>query len=219
MRAETIVLPEEDNYFDFLALQERAKAGDPKAQYDLADCYYYGIETKRDLAIARDWYIKSADQNYVPAQYKLGTQYRFDPKISRPEILRYLYRAACAGDAESQFALAICYYEGVCAQWNYSLAVDWFYAAARQGHVRAMLYLGICYTWGFGVEQNGEEALWWFECAADAGEPKAQYFLGEAYRLGRGVEVDLPKAKNYYRQAAENGNRYAKLLLKRFGEK
>ncbi|MCR5183749.1 MAG: sel1 repeat family protein [Opitutales bacterium] len=214
------LLPEDyNNIYNMADLIRLARSGDARAQYDLADRYYYGIEVKKDIATARDWYIQSAEQNFVPAQYKLATVYRFDKNLTRPELLRYLYRAASSGDAASQFALAICYYEGIWANWNYSTAVDWFFEAARQGHTRAMLYLGICYTWGFGVEQNYEEALWWFQCSADSGESKAQFYLGEAYRFGRGVNVDLKKAAYYYRQAAEQGDRYARLLLRRLGDR
>jgi TPR repeat protein len=53
-------------------LRQKAEAGDPIAQFDLAKAYIDGKMVAKDLALAVAWLRKSAAQNYVGAEFALG---------------------------------------------------------------------------------------------------------------------------------------------------
>ena len=57
----------------FTDFQQRAQQGDAEAQCGLGDCYQVGRGCEMDLAKARDWYDKSAEQGNSNAHYGLGT--------------------------------------------------------------------------------------------------------------------------------------------------
>lgn len=54
---------------------EAAKRGNPKAQYDIAQCYDDGIGVAKNLLLAAYWYQKAAEQNYASGQNGLGGCY------------------------------------------------------------------------------------------------------------------------------------------------
>ncbi len=53
----------------------RAEQGDPKAQYQLGLEYCCGFGAGHDTPIALQWFCKSAEQGYGPAQYEVGRFY------------------------------------------------------------------------------------------------------------------------------------------------
>jgi hypothetical protein len=57
---------------DFAAVQRKAEAGDPIAQFDLAKAYIDGKMVAKNLTLAVAWLRKSAAQDYVGAEYALG---------------------------------------------------------------------------------------------------------------------------------------------------
>lgn len=54
---------------------EAAKSGNPKAQYDIAQCYDDGIGVSKNLLLAAYWYQRAAEQNFAPGQNGLGGCY------------------------------------------------------------------------------------------------------------------------------------------------
>ena len=59
----------------FAEYQQAALAGKADAQYSLAVAYEYGMGVSQNNAMALDWYRKSAAQNYVRAQSRMGLAY------------------------------------------------------------------------------------------------------------------------------------------------
>ena len=59
----------------FSEYKQAAQAGKPDAQYSLAVAYEYGMGVSKNEALALQWYQKSAKQNYVNAQSRLGLAY------------------------------------------------------------------------------------------------------------------------------------------------
>src|SRR5436305_14703013 len=51
------------------------RKGDPIAQYNLGNCYYYGYGVKKDYKKAFEWYTKSANNVCAQSQYSLGICY------------------------------------------------------------------------------------------------------------------------------------------------
>lgn len=52
-----------------------AQNGDAKAQYEIGQCYQDGLWVPKDISVAMEWYLKSADQNYSPAFNAIGVCY------------------------------------------------------------------------------------------------------------------------------------------------
>ncbi|HUX19247.1 MAG: tetratricopeptide repeat protein [Acidithiobacillus sp.] len=85
-------------------LQERARAGDPVAQFNMGVKYAEGIEVQQDYLEAARWYGAAADQGDAPAQFNLGLM--FYQGMGLPKDLRYAYElfslAAAQGDSRAQ---------------------------------------------------------------------------------------------------------------------
>lgn len=59
----------------YVCFRESARQGNHKAEYYLAMCYENGKGTDLDRPTSIDWYTKSAESNYAPAQSALGSKY------------------------------------------------------------------------------------------------------------------------------------------------
>ena len=93
------------------------------------------------------------------------------------------YRAAAEkGDAEAQFSLGVCYYNGESVAKDLEKAKEWFEKAAEQGVAEAQFSLGLCYDNEWGVAKDLEQAMYWIRKAAERGDKGAQRALKE---LGR----------------------------------
>lgn len=54
------------------ALQEKAESGDADAQFQLGDCYFFGLGVKKDMVEGVSWYRKAAEAGQMKAQFNLG---------------------------------------------------------------------------------------------------------------------------------------------------
>ena len=114
-------------------------------------------------------------------------------------------KAAQQGSAEGQYALGICYEEGVGVRRDRKRAVELFRAAADQGDSDAEYALGMAYRFGRGVRQDQKEGFAWLLRAAIKENPEAQFSVGYCYSHGEGVERNVGKALAWYRKAAKAG--------------
>ena len=78
------------------------------------------------------------------------------------------------GEADAQYNLGDCYYNGNGVEQSYSKAAKWYRLAAEQGHAKAQYNLGVCYAFGDGVEQSYTEAVKWYKKAAEQGHEYAK---------------------------------------------
>lgn len=143
---------------------------------------------------------RSATNDQHESVSSLGMSQAF--KSSSVDELR---KKAEAGDANAQYSLAACYYNGEGVPQDYTEAVKWYRKAAKQGIADAQLKLGLCYDGGDGTPQDHGEALKWFRKAAEQGEGHAQLVLGNCYDSGQGASKDYDEAVKWFRKAAEQG--------------
>ena len=54
------------------ALQEKAEGGDEDSQFQLGDCYFFGLGVKKDQREGVAWYRRAAEQGQMKAQFNLG---------------------------------------------------------------------------------------------------------------------------------------------------
>ena len=90
-------------------------------------------------------------------------------KDSVQNDLQSLIRNAEQGDADAQYYLGNCYYNGEGVERDYRKAVYWYTKAAEQGNADAQCNLGTCYFWGNGVVKDLKKAVYWFNKAAAQG--------------------------------------------------
>lgn len=160
---------------------EQADEENPHALHQLGILYESADGNSsllRDLNYAQELFTKAADLGYPPSQYRLGTAYAYgligcpvDAKLS----ITWYSRAAAAGDAESELALAGWYLtgaEGVLEQ-NDTEAYLWSRKAAEQGLAKAEFAVGHLTELGIGLDGRGsdEEAKNWYFRAAGMSSP------------------------------------------------
>ncbi|KAG0215062.1 hypothetical protein BGX33_001559 [Mortierella sp. NVP41] len=133
---------------------------------------------------ALEWFRKSAQLGYGPANYKLGYCYEYgslgcpiDPFLS----VQHYERATMGSDSNGEAEMAL-------SGWYLSGADNCFAADDRLAFHYASL-------------------------AAEKNLPKAQYAMGYYHEVGISVQIDLEKAMEFYKKAAENGNKDAKKRL------
>ena len=130
-------------------------------------------------------------------------------------FLEELKMKADLGDAQSQWALGVCYREGIeGATQDDKLAVHWFMKSAEQGHAKAQYCLGECYEEGKGIVRDYSEAFHWYLKSAEQGNVDVQTWLGLIYLEGRlGLPQTNEVAASWFEKAAEQGYGIAQLCL------
>ena len=126
-----------ENTYDY------AQLGNPQAQYELADLYYYGIGTKADFKQFLYWLKAAAKNKYTDAQADLGFMYYQGEGIEQDyqKAFHLLRQAAELGNAEAQKNLAYMFYFGHGIGKIHSEAVKWIKRAAERGNIEAQNHL------------------------------------------------------------------------------
>ena len=197
-------------------LQHASLAGNANAKYYLGMCYEYGKGVKQDYAKAFQFYKEASVKiGLIGAQSRLGLLYFNGQGIPRnyQEAVKWLTKAAQAGDVISQSKLGECYFYGKGVEQSYAKAVEWYTKAAKQGNAEAQYYLGYCYNAGHGVQQSYDKAVEWYTKSAEKGYVSAMTNLGVLYDNGQGVPQSYEKAVEWFTKAAEKDNMYSQYNL------
>jgi TPR repeat protein len=197
----------EQNTLSISELQQKAEASDALAQFALG-LYYLpkGV-----------WEFKEGWEfvNNHSSAYRLDSMFGGDPV--KPEIytafkladnnhqanaesaFMWFEKAAKNGYAESQYALARCYYEGKGAEQNDKLAFEWAKKSGGQGFAEAYLLLGDCYAQGKGVTQDDFIAMEHYEVACKNGVKSACKKRRTLLFSGKGIK-DFGEAREHVRK-------------------
>jgi len=91
---------------DFDALRRKAEAGDPKAQFDLAEAYSEGNGVAKDFGQGMEWLKKSATQGYPGAQVVLGIIFQkgINTEKDPSEAAKWYRKAAKQADKDPKHA-------------------------------------------------------------------------------------------------------------------
>ena len=213
----------------FVLFQKGADCGCAPAQTLLANLYYTGSGTEKDLKKAMYWFIQSAKLGNPKAQHAVACMFLKGEGAEKSNLdaLKWFQAAAEQGYEASQKFLAQNFdteekrnafiTEG-CFQ-NYQsclknhidedITLSWLKRAAEQGHPLAQFNLGRCYHDGCGVEVDRQQAILWWTKAAEQGDAAAQLNLGIHYH----AEGDDQQAFYWYSKAAEQGKAQAQYNL------
>ena len=191
-------------------LAEAAEAGDPAAQFALAERYLDGTGVLQNHATAASWLSRAAEGGDARAQNRLGQLYHAGLGVPRDiaTALVWLERAAAGGDPQflHDFASVL---ESPGAGADFARAATLYARAAETGHLEATVSLGVLYQNGTGVEQDPARARALYETAARADHPRALNNLGLLYVRGDGVAQDYDRAAKLFAAAADLGLRTA----------
>ncbi|MFV2030311.1 tetratricopeptide repeat protein [Neisseria sp. S1] len=188
-----------------------AEQGHPYGQYSLAQ--YYQHAATPDPAEAHQYYRQAAEQNFPPAHWQLGNQYRYGQSVHTDwQAAAYHFRQA----AEAELISAQTALGEILLQGGHGLAADpatalaWLKKAAEHGDTHADAILAEQYLTGRHSERNPALARSHAENAAQHKHPLALRLLGDIYRYGLGVTADTVLADQYYDQAAQQGDLIAR---------
>ena len=178
----------------FYWYQKSAEQGYAQAQYALAGCYVNGIGVAPNKYQAIGWYRKAAAQGYQKAQLEIerleaqnnskkNGKVDLQNKTQNPlntvdNYYEFYKRKAEAGDAKSQYLLAVCFANGTDTDKDMQKAIYWYKKSAEQGYVKAQSELAYCYHYGVGVAANKERAAYWYRKAIKQGDQASQERLG-----------------------------------------
>ena len=188
-------------------LLAKAESGDAEAEYWVGIMYTEG-KVPQNLEEGTRWLLKSAEQEYAPAELAYG----FTSRLANPSVAeRWMRRAAEHGDAEAQFWLGYGYEENWFGTVDIQEAIKWYRRAAEGGDPDAQVELGQRYEDGEGVEQNYTLAAEWYRKAAEhvpnlGGAYQGRNHLGLLYMQGLGVPRDYVQAYFWFSLDGEEGN-------------
>jgi len=181
---------------EFKELAAKARTGDAEAQFWIGRAYDDGRLVPKDSGEAMQWFLKSAEQGYLPALRMYGLA---SLSINRAVGERWMRRAGAQGDAAAQFCLGWAYEEDWFGTIDSQEALKWYRKSAEGGHPDAQVELGRRYEEGEGVEKNYALAAKWYRIAAEhvpnlGGAGQGSYRLGLLYMEGLGVPQDFTQA-------------------------
>jgi hypothetical protein len=146
----------------------KAIAGDPQAQFLVAEHLRQGVGVARNPKKAAEWYEKAAARSHVEALYALGTLYENGEGVRRDAGRAadwYRLATSISRHGGAEFALAQFYYYGRGVPADAGEALSWYRKAADDGHPAAQHVLGTIYEGGWNVEPDPVEAYKWFTLA------------------------------------------------------
>lgn len=191
----------------FNALREKAKAGNPRAQFELGLRHASGLGTKKNLVRAIFWYRKAARSNVPEAQFILGIYYSYGEGIPKnaAKAAYWLLKAAANGNVEAQWLTARNFQIGIGVPEDQPKAACWLKQGANQGDGRAMLELYYRYKNGNGVKFDYAKSYMWLLLASRSKQYKDN-FLTQSELTGFRT---MAKIKYYPPGTVERGEKMA----------
>ncbi len=208
-------------------LRERADMNDPRAQYNLAQCYIVGQPSlKANQEESIKLLTRSAIGGFPLAQLQIGDIYA-KGTTGVPKDINSAYQwwlLAMAGgikDAETLVLRAESKMSEKQIATNRKASYMLYVTDVRKdgaiprhvihgffankGDVRAQSDLADCYLNGEGVAQDHEEAIKWYSVAANEGYGPAEVLMGQIYAEGLGVPKNAAESAKWYTRAAIKG--------------
>jgi uncharacterized protein len=179
-----------------------AQSTSPEALYDRGMDAITGVGPSRDDAQGVDYFRRSAERGYGPAQIALGYYYETGTFLTHdPGQALDLYRkAAQQGDPLAGWLAGRLYFIGSTVGRDADSAQKWLKIAADQNNAYGAYYLGRLMS-----DRDYTKAPRLYKIAADQGLPQAQYFYAKTLKEGRGIPLDRFNAYIWYSIAADAG--------------
>jgi TPR repeat protein len=179
-----------------------AQSTSPDALYERGMDAITGIGPSRNDMLGIDYFRRSADLSYGPAQIALAYYYEAGTVIagSQSQALDLYRKAAQQGDPLAGWLAGRRYFLGNGVPRDPDAAQKWLKLAADQNNAFGAYYLG-----RLMAERDYTKAPKLYKIAADQGLPQAQYFYAKTLKDGRGIPQDRFTAYVWYSIAADAG--------------
>ena len=124
----------------------------PEAAFALGAMHFAGKGTEINIPKALDYYKRSAEAGYAPAQTTLAVLYMESDKVEHDSEKAVLWatEAAMNNDMEAQLMLAGWYESGKLIEQDIGQAIRFYEMAAKNGSADAKIALSIIYKTGKG---------------------------------------------------------------------
>lgn len=164
-----------------------AQSMSPDALYERAMDAITGVGALHNDAQGFDYFRRSADLGYGPAQIAIGYYYETGLTVAaNPSQALDLYRkAAQTGDPLAAWLAGRLYFLGSGVPRDLDAAQKFLKISASQNSAYGAYYLG-----RLMADRDFTKAPALYKIAADQGLPQAQYFYGKALKDGRGIPQD-----------------------------
>lgn len=205
-------------------LVKAAEMEDAEALYALGNIYLNGEQNlgiKQDTEKSIPHLKKASDIGFAPATLLLSNIYLHSSSpIQNIELGKsLLINAASSGDADSQMALAVAYFDGTYFDKDKEKYITWLEMSANSGSPYAQVAIGTAYQNGFHVAVDTEKSFKYFSMAANQEYAEGIYNVGVAYLDGYGVKINTTKGHSLIKDAAKLGSEDAiELLMLRWQE-
>jgi TPR repeat protein len=164
-----------------------AQSSSPDALYQRGLEAISGVGPSRNEVEGIDYFRRSADLGYGPAQTALGYYYETGTVIAgnQTQALDLYRKAAAQGDPLASWLAGRRHFLGNGTPRDLDAAQKWLKPAAQQNNAFAAYYLG-----RIMADRDSSKAPALYKIAADQGLPQAQYFYAKTLKDGRGVPPD-----------------------------
>ena len=179
-----------------------AQSSSPDALYERGMDAITGIGPSRNDSLGVEYFRKSSDLGYGPAQIALAYYYETGSFLTRdPGQALDLYRkAAQQGDPLAGWLAGRLYLLGIGGVADRDAAQKWLKLSADQNNAYGAYYLG-----RLMADRDYTKAPKLYKIAADLGLPQAQYFYAKTLKDGRGIPLDRFNAYVWYSISADAG--------------
>lgn len=179
-----------------------AQSASPEQLYERGMDAISGAGPSRNDRDALEYFRRSAELGYGPAQVVLGYLYESGTMTggSQSQAVDWYRKAANQGDVLAQWMLGRSYFNGGGIQQDLNAAQKWLKQAADQGNPFGAYYLA-----RIMADRDYTKAPPLYKAAADQGLPPAQYYYAKALKEGRGIGLDRFKAYVWFVVALDAG--------------
>jgi uncharacterized protein len=179
-----------------------AQSSSPDALYERGMDAITGVGPSRNDAAGVDYFRRSSDLGYGPAQIALGYYYETGNFLARdPGQALDLYRkAARQGDPLAGWLAGRLYFLGSTVGRDPDSAQKLLKVSTDQNNPFGAYYLG-----RLMADRDYTKAPALYKIAADQGLPQAQYYYAKTLKDGRGIAQDRFTAYVWYTVAADAG--------------
>lgn len=164
-----------------------AQSGSPESLYERGMDAITGVGPSRNDLDGIEYFRRSADLGYGPAQIALAYYYETGTFVpgDQSRALDLYRKAAAQGDPLASWLAGRRYFLGGGSPRDWDAAQKWLKPAAQQNNPFGAYYLGRVMA---DRDYNKAPAL--YKIAAEQGLPQAQYFYAKTLKDGRGIPRD-----------------------------
>jgi uncharacterized protein len=202
-------------------LLRAALQGISEAQYVVGLCYENGLGVDTDKGVAEEWFLKSAQTGFAPAQHEVSLLLQAKGDAHLAEAVDWLRKSALQGFPLAQYLYSLYCEGGIGMASDPSEAFRYCLLAANRGYYPAARRAASMLEKGTGVAINLEQAFHWYYRAAELGDVDSATSVGRMYAGGVGVEKNDARALEWLQEGQKRGSPWAFLALSsvyRFGE-